>query len=362
MKVRQKAFIVAGIILTILAIIATGFCIILSNFYSDQIDIVDKPIETEKIQVELPLNQIEEKDDTTATKDNIYKEEQKEDEIINIILCGMDARKYETNSRSDAIILASYNKTQHTVKLVSFMRDTWVYLPERGWGRINSATAYGGTGLLINTINENFDLDVQNYIQIKFDDFKRVIDILGGIDIELTKREISYINNKLHNEDRDWKNDIKAEPGIVHLNGTQALWHCRNRSVGDSDFDRTRRQRETISAIINKAITMDIVQATQLVYEMSEYVNTNVPITTLIDLGTDAIISKNLTIEMNRIPYDKNFTYANKGGASVIEIDIEETTKLLHKFLGYEIEEENNTNKEDGNNKDKEGLNLETRQ
>jgi anionic cell wall polymer biosynthesis LytR-Cps2A-Psr (LCP) family protein len=133
---------------------------VISSIYSNKIEIVDKNealnvgvgnIETpeiEKDEVILPVE--DDKIDESLVKDDvIYKETQKKEEVINIVLTGMDARAYETKSRSDSIILVSYNTADHTVKMVSFLRDTWVYLPERGWGRINSATAYGGTGLLI---------------------------------------------------------------------------------------------------------------------------------------------------------------------------------------------------------------------
>lgn len=330
-----------------------GIYVVLSKFYANQIDIVEKTLEDNEIQTDIILDEPKVDENTSYVSDNIYKEEQKEDEIINILLCGMDARNYETKSRSDTIILASYNKTQHTVKLVSFMRDSWVYLPERGWSRINAATAYGGTGLLINTINHNFDLDIQNYVQIKFDDFRKVIDILGGIDVELTKQEIRYINNKLHVEDKDWNNDIKAEPGIITLNGAQALWHCRNRSIGNSDFSRTDRQREVLEVIINKALKMNIPQAIKMVYEMSNYINTNIPITTIIDLGTDAIINKTLEVESTRIPFDGEYVFANKNGASVLEINIDENTNKLHEFIGYNIDTEENEDESDEGEPDK---------
>lgn len=334
MKVRKRILIICGIGAVLLCLITLGLYSIISPYYSNRIDIVEKPSIIEKDNwAKLP----ETKEQLITS---IYKEEQKEDEIINILLCGMDAREYETNSRSDTIILASYNKTNHTVKLVSFMRDTWVYIPEHGWGRINSATSYGGTGLLVNTLNYNFDLDIQNYVQIKFDDFKKVIDILGGIDVDLTKQEINYINRKLHSDDRDYKNDIQSEPGLVHLNGTQALWHCRNRSIGNSDFSRTERQRTVLSIIINKVMSMDIGTATTLLYEMKDYVNMNVPLSTVLDLGSDAILSGSLTVESSRIPYDDLYKYGNKSGASVLDIDFESTVERLHEFLGYDTVED----------------------
>lgn len=315
---------------------------VLFSIYQNKIDIVEKNEEVitviENTKVETNILPDEVIDETLVKDDVIYKEEQQKEEVYNIVLVGMDARAYETKSRSDSIILLSYNNMTHTVKMVSFLRDTWVYLPERGYGRINSATAYGGTGLLINTLNENFDLDVQNYVQIKFEDFKKVIDILGGVDVELTRSEINYINNKLHTDDNDWKNDVKAEPGIVHLNGVQTLWHCRNRTIGDGDFARTDRQREVLSLIMDKALNMTPTQLTTLIYEMKDYVNMNVPLATLLEIAEDAVISKDLKIESYHIPFDGMFKYANKNGASVIDIDMYNTTVKLHEILGLDTD------------------------
>lgn len=348
---RPKKIAIIGISIATLVIIGLviAIYIILAPYFSNRINIVEKDENRQEnidktIDVELPdiddTNNIDnitvDTDDNTT--DDIYKEDKKHEDIVNILLCGMDARNYETKSRSDTMILASYNTKEHTVKLLSFMRDSWVYLPERGWSRINAATAYGGTGLLINTINYNFDLDIQNYIQVKFSDFRIIIDTLGGIDVELTQKEINYINNKLHTDDCDYNNDIKSKPGVVHLNGAQALWHCRNRTIGNSDFERTERQREVLSIIINKLMGMSVSQATQLAMNLREHVNTNLDIDTIISLGTDALISRNITIESERVPFDGSYSFANKNGASVLEIDIKKNTRLIHEYLGYEID------------------------
>lgn len=360
-KKSTKILIVVASILTVLIIAAVLlYCIVIMPYYSDRIDIVSKPQEdiestvNDTIDVELPDNP-DEIPAEDQTKDVIYEEEQKEDEIINILLSGVDTRSYDLNSRSDTIILASYNKTQHTVKLVSFMRDSWVYLPERGWSRINAATVYGGTGLLINTINYNFDLDIQNYVQVKFDDFRKIIDIIGGIDVELTQQEINYINRKLHSDDRDWSNDITAEPGLVHLNGAQALWHCRNRSIGNSDYTRTERQREVIGIIIDKILSMSLGEVSSIVFELRNYVNTNIPMQTILELGYDAMIAGNIEVESSRVPFDGEFWSANKNGASVLELDIDANTALLHEFLGYEVEDSNDTSVGTGETADTSG-------
>ena len=226
MKTFLKNFLIGFLTVCIIFLIfvSSAYIIFAKGYYSNNIEIIEKPsinIE-ETINIELPMineediikdipindenkqeeiieenipddvyvpteedfdtikisseNKNKDRDKDKKEDSVIYKENQKNDEIINILLTGMDARSYDTRSRSDAIILLSYNKTTKNIKMVSFMRDSWIYLVDKGWSRINSATAYGGTGLLINSINYNFDLDIQNYVEIKFNDFKKVID------------------------------------------------------------------------------------------------------------------------------------------------------------------------------------------
>lgn len=264
----------------------------------------------------------------------IYEQLKIDEDVVNILLMGMDARNYEDLSRSDTMILISYKVSDGTIKMLSFMRDSWVYIPNKYWSRINTATAIGGPGLLINTINENFNLDIQDYVQIKFDDFKTVIDIIGGVPIELSLKEVQYINKKMHVEDGVYDNDLPNEAGLYTLNGEQSLWHCRNRSVGNSDFARTERQRNVLEAILNK-IRKDVSlkQVAELVYTMKDYINTNLDLDMIIKLGTSILMQENISIETERVPFDGAYTSANKNGASVLEINIDKTTSMIHEFL-----------------------------
>lgn len=350
---RNKKMFILKILLFIIGLMlifaALGIWVVYP-YYSNPIKVVERQTEIDSSSTDdiiLPDKIEETETEKDYVSDDIYKEEKKEDEIINVLLCGMDARNYETNSRSDTIMVASYNKTKHEVKIVSFMRDTWVKITDRGWGRVNSATAYGGTGLLINTINDNFDLDIGYYIQIKFEDFKKVIDALGGVEVELSSKEIKYINKNIKSEKNGANNVIEAEPGIINLNGAQALWHCRNRTIGNSDFERTERQRDVMSRLINKVIKIDVGQASKLIFDLRNNVRTNVPVEVALEICKEALINGNITIKTDRIPYDDMFSYANKNGASVIEIDMKETTEKLHDFLGYTKDEEGLTANEE---------------
>ena len=129
----------------------------------------------------------------------------------------------------------------------------------------------------------------------------------------------------------------------MRLTTTAALWHCRNRSIGNSDYTRTERQREVIGIIIDKILSMSLGEVSSIVFELRNYVNTNIPMQTILELGYDAMIAGNIEVESSRVPFDGEFWSANKNGASVLELDMDANTALLHEFLGYEVNETDET-------------------
>lgn len=270
----------------------------------------------------------------TPSPDQPTVEVEVPDEVVNILLLGMDARNYEDLSRSDSMILVSYNQTKNEVRMVSFMRDSWVHIPDHGWNRLNTATVFGGIDLLMDTLNENFDVQVEDYVQIKFDDFKKVIDIIGGIDVDLTSDEIWYINHKLHTEDNDWSNDITSEAGVVHLNGAQALWHCRDRTIGQADYARTKRQRTVLKAVCEKVLNdCDAKTMLQLVSHAFQCVNTEMSVLEIGDLAVEVLTQGMPEIEDARVPFDEMYQGVSKNGASVLELDMEANRDALQEFL-----------------------------
>ena len=167
-----------------------------------------------------------------------------DDSIVNIMLIGQDRRPNEGRARSDSMILVTFNKVKKTITMTSFMRDLFVEIPG-GYkdNRINASYELGGMELLNATLYENFGVVVDANVEVDFDQFKDIIDLLGGVEIELTESEARYINNKMKNSN--------VQPGVQILNGNQALWYARNRSSGPtSDFGRTNRQRTVLNALI----------------------------------------------------------------------------------------------------------------
>ena len=175
------------------------------------------------------------------------------DEIVNFMLIGQDRRPGESRARSDSMILVTFNKTKKTVTMTSFMRDLYVKIPG-GYkdNRINTSYSLGGMELLDETLYVNFGVEVDANMEVDFDQFEDIIDLLGGVQIELDEAEARYINKKMGTRN--------VQAGLQTLNGQQALWYARNRSTGGtSDFGRTNRQRTVLNALIeaykNKPVT-----------------------------------------------------------------------------------------------------------
>lgn len=265
----------------------------------------------------------------TIVEEAIYKQVPIDESVYNVLLLGSDVRPNEGgNGRSDSMMLVTIDRESGGIKITSFMRDTWISIPNKGWNRINAAYAFGGIGLAINTVNENFDLDIQNYAIIEFSGLENVVDNLGGVEVVLTGKEITIINNA------NPQNPLPEVAGTYLLNGAQTLTHCRNRKTGDGDFGRTRRQREVMVSIVNKLkSTMDPIKLTSFLTETLKYVDTNIAPNTIFTLGLELLGAKENKMEQARIPFDGTWQYASKGGRSVVTINLSKNKELLHDFL-----------------------------
>lgn len=190
----------------------------------------------------------------------VYTNELNDDNMsryINIALFGVDSRANDLtkNTRSDSIIIASINKYTNKIKLLSLYRDTYVFIPEHGYTKLNHAYAYGGPKLAIETINRNFDMNITDYITVNFSALTDVIDALGGVTINVTSEELNEVNRYAKDvariNGREWPKIEKA--GEQTLTGVQATGYSRVRYLKGGDYARAGRQRTVIDAIIKKA-------------------------------------------------------------------------------------------------------------
>ena len=178
--------------------------------------------------------------------------------VRSVLIIGTDGRTDDERGRSDSMILVSLNRKTNKLYMTSFMRDCNVEIPGFGENKLNAAYSYGGPELLMDTIEKNFRVQIDDYLQINFGTFASVIDAAGGIDMEISDAEAESINvilisevNELMGDERE--SDLLQHGGKVHLNGKQALSYSRIRNVGNYDFERTNRQRKVMTELIKKA-------------------------------------------------------------------------------------------------------------
>lgn len=180
--------------------------------------------------------------------------------VDNILVIGTDSRDIETDSgRSDSIILLSINSKNNTIYMTSFLRDVYVYINDTyGSGKLNSAYAYGGPELLMDTIESNYGIKIDDYVLVSFAACAAVIDSVGGVEITLSDDEANALNEILISEVNELMGDKRNDDlldggGTYNLSGKQALSYSRIRYVGNADFERTSRQREVLSIAMKKA-------------------------------------------------------------------------------------------------------------
>ncbi len=252
----------------------------------------------------------------------------KSDKVTNILLIGVDRREAEESSRSDTMMLLSIDKANKKIKLTSFMRDMWVDIPGEGYAKINSSCMWGGPQLVMDTIEYNFNVDIDDYMLVDFDMFTKIVDGLGGVQVEVTEKEAAYFGSG-----RRYAPPMKIDAGNTVLNGEEALWYCRIRYL-DDDFHRTERQRKVISAIIAKAKETSPQELFQIGKEVMPYIETSISQNELIQLAFGALLSYiHYDIEQQQIPADDTWEYGTKQGMSVILIDVDKNKNALYDFI-----------------------------
>ena len=252
------------------------------------------------------------------------------DDVRNILLIGSDTRSIEERGRTDSMILLSINKKTKKIYMTSFMRDMYVNI--KGyyadgtecdtWGKMNAAYVYGGAELLMDTIEYNFDVQVDEYVYIDFYSFVDIVDAIGGIKMKVSDEEAEGMippmaeQNKIMQKEKG--SDYLTHGGNLLLNGNQALAYARLRDVGNADFERTSRQREVISKIIDKVKKSGPLTMMDFARTASESLVTNMSRFDLYCLFYKALFSMNYKVESIRIPEDDQFSYATIDGQSVL--------------------------------------------
>lgn len=257
--------------------------------------------------------------------------------IINIMLIGQDRRPGEGRARSDVMILCSINKLTKELTMTSFMRDMYVPIPGFWDDKMNAAYAVGGMETLDACLEENFGVHVDGNVEVDFNGFIDVIDLVGGIEMELTAAEAKYLNNELGLQQTSGSFGWNLKEGKNQLTGGQALAYARVRAIGDGDFDRTERQRKVIAALIEKCKDMNLTQLKNLMEEVLPLLTTDLTNREILNYIIDLLpILSNLKVNTQRIPADGTYRFAWIREMSVLLPDLEKNRELLKHCIAEE--------------------------
>ncbi len=251
-----------------------------------------------------------------------------QEDTLHILLIGQDRREGQGRQRSDSMILVSINKKNRTVILTSFLRDIYVKIPGYGGNKLNAAYAIRGMQLLDKTLQTNFGVQVDGNVEVDFNGFMKIIDLLGGVSITLTKEEASYLNARGNwevSKNEHWK----LVEGENHLTGDQALAYARIRHIG-MDFERSNRQRKVITALFGKIKEMNLVELNNLLNQILPLITTDMTgaqITAY--LFEYAPLLLDLNISTQRIPADGTWDFAVVEGYDAIVVDFDANRKFL---------------------------------
>lgn len=256
---------------------------------------------------------------------NLYLDQDKlisDRKVTNILFIGCDNDNGGT-ARSDSMMLVSIDRANNKIKLTSFMRDMWVYIPDNDYAKLNAAFAYGGAGLLMDTIEYNFGIKIDNYAMVDFEIFSSIIDELGGVEVEVTEKEADFINRTTRQT---------VESGKTVLNGDEALVYCRIRYL-DSDFMRTQRQRKVMESIVAKVKGSNPFTMYNLAEVILPQVKTDITKGEMILLGLGALAYMGYDVEQLRIPIDNTYTEKYFGDQLALSIDFDANKKALIDFI-----------------------------
>ena len=274
------------------------------------------------------------KEDVGITDEVEEKLTKYDDTITNIALFGIDAEEGEAG-RSDSIMIATIDTHNKKLKLTSIMRDSYVNIDGHGLDKINHAYAFGKAQLAIKTLNENFDLNIEDFVAVNFSSLPKIIDKIGGIELDIDSEELEYINSYIRNVNTINKTNSPSivSAGIQHVDGTQAMAYCRIRYTSGGDYKRTERHREVLSKIFEKILSMSPTTYPSLLNDLLPMVSTNLDGSEIMELGNKILKIGNTTLEQERFPRDGYCEGQMINGVYYLTFDKETTVNQLHDYI-----------------------------
>lgn len=260
--------------------------------------------------------------DSSAAKDVKEKVEKADDKdgITNILLAGVDGNNLDKGNRSDSMMVLTIDEKNNDIRITSLARDTYVQIPGYGEEKLTHAYAYGGPALLLQTIDKNFGLKIDKYAVVSFSSFEKIIDALGGVEIDVLPKEVSYIPGV-------------NSAGKQTLNGAEALAYSRIRYADDA-YQRDNRQRTVMQAAYNK-LSSNPGDLMEIGNTILGYTKTNIPPMEIFKLANKVIKMNFKEFPQLEFPLDghRDGKIVSKEKGWVILWDKEYNNEQLKKFI-----------------------------
>ncbi len=272
-------------------------------------------------------------------------------DIINVLLIGSDASAEEEGranitekGNTDVMMLVSINQVEKKIKLISFMRDSYTYMDQFDrYAKLNAACANGGPAYLVETIENDYKIEIDGYAMVDFDSFTQVIDVLGGVNVDVPQYVANHLSNKKEGR-------FPSGNGVL-LNGEQALRFSRVRKTdADGDISRVARQRQVVNALIEKAKNATLSEINEVADVMLANVRTNISKKSIISYASKAVTEGWANYEISELTMptpDTRYGYSSKATAWIWVVDY----PLAAQKTQLEIYGETNINLPEGNRK-----------
>lgn len=341
MKKKRSAGKIIGIVLICICLVLLLLMLAAFIYFNSLLNKIDRneitgdPNLSEEEIYETPTVDVPDSIDEIEKVKQEFEEAQKieiakSEGVDNILLIGADRRSMNENGRSDSVILVSLNHNTGKIHLTSFMRAMYVCIPRSDgnvWGMLNAAYSWGGPNLLIDTIELNFRIKIDRYVIVDFTAFETAIDMVGGVELNLTAQEASVIRTQT---------GVPTYEGVQVLDGHRALIYAQTRNI-DNDFKRTSRQRTVITSLLNKVPSIEINTLISMANEILPLVNTNLSNTEIMWYIMECIpMVSNISQRMLPVENEsgESFTgiiYVN--GREMYRVNFAHNIKALHDFI-----------------------------
>lgn len=262
-----------------------------------------------------------------------------DEDVVNIALFGTDRRSTNERARTDTIMIATIDKKHKKIKLSSLMRDSYVKIKGHGMDKITHAYFFGGPQLAIRTINENFKMNIRDFVLVDFFSLEKIINALGGLVIDVKEEEVKSLNEcieeaaALQNADPHYV----TSGGTQLLDGMQAVGYGRIRNVGNGDYERTDRQRKVLSLMLSKISEAGALKFPYIVSQMLPYVETSMDKASMLKLGAQVFAGNMMNIEQQRFPLTKASRDTKINGVYYLWLDLNATAEHIHEFIYDDI-------------------------